>query len=85
MIMYDQVPDFLRVIKVIPALKHLADQSDLYSLIDSTQEQRMELLKLAKINSQTFEEALDKAESAKLLKSMRTSSQKLNHLITGKL
>ena len=71
MIMNDQVPDFLRVLKVIPVLKDLSDQSDLASLVNCTEDQRWMLLKLAKIDSQTFKDALDKAEQMKLSKSMR--------------
>lgn len=51
MITNDQVPDLLRVLKVIPALKDLADQCDLYSLIDITKDERMKLLKLAELDS----------------------------------
>ena len=51
MIMNDQVPDLLRVLKVIPALKDLSDQYTYYSLIDSTEDERNEVLELAKIDS----------------------------------
>ena len=85
MIQRDQVPDFLRLMMMIPALQELSDQRAFDKLLEITERQRMELLELAKIDSETYEQAIDKVEREKLWKNLKAKSLRLDSRITDKM